>query len=819
VVAVPDSPPDPDEGPPVEQHPPQHEPDEPPVENDQVYPRYDEYLREELSRVDDLVKAFLIRRQVRAQAADPVRGVTAAKFDWIDPIHDPDGRREFDRLVAKARQREEQIVRRLRHTDDRTRASFPLWDLTRAYDLIPGLSEVVPPHDREVPANAPSRRDTVLLDVLLLALLAERFPRYQPALAAADGPTGLTAGTVLEILRPETGPIHVRWDVFALDRPLVANGLIELDPADYRDRRPVRIDPRTADFLLGSPAPASQLPGVRYVNPSRTWEQLHLDQGPRELLQRLSARWWERPMRLVLLLHGPSGTPFLPVAEAFLTTTNGGKPRRWAFLLVDGPVALRVPDWDAFIRRLYQESLYRRAPVVWAGAEGLLAADQPPARWDALIRAAEAAPVPTFLSGETAWDPTRSFHAPGHYFVRVELPVPAPPTRRAIWKDRLARESNPLAADQTPAQQTALDLLVTFQFTEGQIDDALATARGLALAAHPAAPVPGPEPLYEACRRQSARRLVSFATRIQPRLDDDERCKDPKEVLAERVVLPPAAAAQLAELFDRMRALVRVYHDLGFEQRLHLGRGLVALFSGPTGTGKTLAATVLAALIGKDLYRVDMAAVVSKFVGETEKNLGRVFADAQDANAVLFFDEADALFGKRGSVEQGQDRWANLEVNYLLQRVEEYTGTVILATNIRENIDEAFLRRIQVLLDFPRPNVDARFNILRRMFTPRVVPPHDPTLHDFADRFDVTGGNIKNAVLDSAFRAVADGSVEKGRVKITDDHLVLGFAREFQKIGLPITPGVFGRKYYDKIVAALHLDLPRTTGTARRASG
>src|SRR4029077_394390 len=136
---------------------------------------------------------------------------------------------------------------------------------------------------------------------------------------------------------------------------------------------------------------------------------------------------------------------------------------------------------------------------------------------------------------------------------------------------------------------------------------------------------------------------------------------------------------------------------------LSLGRGLVALFTGPSGTGKTMAATVLASVNGKELYKVDIASVVSKFVGETEKNLNRVFTDAQDANAVLFFDEADALFGKRGEVEQAQDRWANMEVNFLLQRIEEYKGTVILASNYRQNIDSAFQRRVQVLIDFKAP--------------------------------------------------------------------------------------------------------------------
>jgi SpoVK/Ycf46/Vps4 family AAA+-type ATPase len=155
-----------------------------------------------------------------------------------------------------------------------------------------------------------------------------------------------------------------------------------------------------------------------------------------------------------------------------------------------------------------------------------------------------------------------------------------------------------------------------------------------------------------------------------------------------------------------------VYHDLGLEHRLSLGRGVVALFTGPPGTGKTLAATTLAGLLRKDLYKVDTAAVASRFVGETEKNLGRVFADVQGANAVLFFDEADALFGKRGEVVQAADRWANLQISFLLQRIEEYTGTVILATNYRENIDPAFFRRVHMLIEFPKPDAADRLGIL-----------------------------------------------------------------------------------------------------------
>ncbi len=144
------------------------------------------------------------------------------------------------------------------------------------------------------------------------------------------------------------------------------------------------------------------------------------------------------------------------------------------------------------------------------------------------------------------------------------------------------------------------------------------------------------------------------------------------------VVLGGESRQLLKELDDRIHYLPDVYLNHGFADSLHVGQGLVALFSGPSGTGKTLAATVLASKNARDLYKVDMSAVVSKYVGETEKNLGRIFSDAQSSNALLFFDEADAIFGKRGDVERAQDRWANMEVNYLLQRIEEFSGVVIL---------------------------------------------------------------------------------------------------------------------------------------------
>jgi SpoVK/Ycf46/Vps4 family AAA+-type ATPase len=264
---------------------------------------------------------------------------------------------------------------------------------------------------------------------------------------------------------------------------------------------------------------------------------------------------------------------------------------------------------------------------------------------------------------------------------------------------------------------------------------------------------------------------------------------------------------QLAELYDRMVNLGRVYRDLAFENKLSLGRGLLVLFTGPPGTGKTLAATTLAGLLRKDLYRVDTAAVASRFVGETEKNLGRVFGDVQNSNAILFFDEADAIFGRRGEVVQGADRWANLQVSYLLQRVEEFTGTVILASNAREGIDQAFFRRFQVLIDFPRPDAAGRLAILEGMLADTAVAVADASgrvagtpdevravIRPVAERFDLTGGNIKNVLLDATFRAVASSG--GGTPVLTPRDLILGVAREFQKDGKAVSVATFGKDWF-----------------------
>jgi SpoVK/Ycf46/Vps4 family AAA+-type ATPase len=220
-----------------------------------------------------------------------------------------------------------------------------------------------------------------------------------------------------------------------------------------------------------------------------------------------------------------------------------------------------------------------------------------------------------------------------------------------------------------------------------------------------------------------------------------------------------------------------VLTDWGYERRVAKSQGLKVLFAGESGTGKTMAAQVLATDLGLDLYQVDLATIVSKYIGETEKNLGRIFDEAATSNAILFFDEADAMFGKRSEVRDSHDRYANLETSYLLQRVEEYEGVVILATNFRKNMDDAFVRRVHFTIDFPFPGERERLRIWQGVW-PNEAPRHAGLdLEAVARRVELAGGSIRNIALAAAFLAADEEGV------VTMQHVLRATRREYQKMG------------------------------------
>ncbi|MFI5177526.1 MAG: ATP-binding protein [Vicinamibacterales bacterium] len=282
----------------------------------------------------------------------------------------------------------------------------------------------------------------------------------------------------------------------------------------------------------------------------------------------------------------------------------------------------------------------------------------------------------------------------------------------------------------------------------------------------------GREALWDACRTQARPRLESLAQRIEPAATWSD------------LVLPELAVQAVRDIAAQVRRRATVYDNWGFAAKGTRGLGISALFSGGSGTGKTMAAEVLAHELRLDLYRIDLSAVVSKYIGETEKNLRRVFDAADEGGAVLLFDEADALFGKRSEVKDSHDRYANIEVSYLLQRMEAYRGLAILTTNLKSAVDTAFLRRIRFIVQFPFPDAAQRAEIWRRVF-----PADTPTErldHDKLARLNVTGGSIRNIAMNAAFFAADAGEPVRMR------HLLRAAQSEYTKLEKSLTDAEIG---------------------------
>jgi hypothetical protein len=341
---------------------------------------------------------------------------------------------------------------------------------------------------------------------------------------------------------------------------------------------------------------------------------------------------------------------------------------------------------------------------------------------------------------------------------RVALPAPAAAWQRSRWRAALASCGRPAPwpealtdAVERAAEQFQLDaaaLQCAAQAAAGQVEpDAAARV------------------LWEQARLQSRAAMDGLAQRVDSRAGWDD------------LVLPPAATAQLQAIVNQMRQRHRVHGEWGFDLQSARGQGVAVLFSGGSGTGKTLAAEVLANALGLDLYRIDLAQLVSKYIGETEKNLARVFAAGEASGAVLLFDEADALFGKRSEVRDSHDRYANIEVSYLLQRLENHRGLSILTTNMRQAIDGAFLRRLRFVVSFPFPDEAARLRIWQGIF-PAALPCADLRPAVLA-RLNASGAQIRNIALGAAFLAAGEGK------PVSMAHLRRAAEAEFAKAERP----------------------------------
>jgi hypothetical protein len=332
----------------------------------------------------------------------------------------------------------------------------------------------------------------------------------------------------------------------------------------------------------------------------------------------------------------------------------------------------------------------------------------------------------------------------------VEAPLPSFAERRDSW------------AAATRAGNVS-EVAAKFRLSVGQIDDAAEVAR---LAAHARGePTPSGPDLDLGARQASSSKLAELASRLEPSFGWDD------------LVLPDRPLEILQSISAYLRHRDLVLSEWGYERTVAQNQGIKALFAGESGTGKTMAGQVLARELGLDLFRIDLATVVSKYIGETEKNLDRIFDAAEGSNAILFFDEADALFGKRSEVRDAHDRYANIEVAYLLQKMESYPGALILATNFRQNMDEAFLRRLDVVVEFPFPEPEDRERIWRLVLPESAPLGEDIGVPFLATQFKLSGGGIRNCSLAAAFLAAEEGE------SIGMRHLIRGVALEYGKLG------------------------------------
>ncbi|SDR60360.1 AAA+-type ATPase, SpoVK/Ycf46/Vps4 family [Rhizobiales bacterium GAS113] len=642
------------------------------------------------------------------------------------------------------------------------------------------------------------------LDVVVIALAPELDLRYERLYGYLQDDVTRRRATVdlaLSLRTSSADEKMARLAHFAPDAPLIRHAVLHLLPDPNQAHPPLlahylRLDPQIIGALLGHGGLDARLasfcrfvnPGPNLAGPSLTSSSLagpspagpSLGQGQvnpelRQGLRALVEHARQSHRSLTLHFHGPAGAGKFEAARALAAELGLG------LLHADlGRAGEATSELDASMKVLRREAWLKNAILYLDGIDPLRGEERA-ASFRSLLGALSPLGASgqhdgiTVLSGRHPWIPARDDPSDliSIAFGRLDFAA-----RRKCWRASLTEFGKDLT------DQEFDGLAGRFRLTAEQIAQAVATARNQALwraAATPtgeagltapnlaalnlAAAKPALSDLFAAARAQSGHELARLVRRIKPK----QTWRD--------IVVPQDQTAQLREICDQARLRQLVYEDWGFDRKLSIGKGLGTLFVGPPGTGKTMAAEIIAGELELDLYKIDLSQVVSKYIGETSKNLDRIFTAAERTNAILFFDEADALFGKRSEVKDSHDRYANIEIGYLLQKMEEYEGIAILATNLRQNLDDAFLRRLQSIVEFPFPDEEYRRCIWEVTFPPEAPLAEDVNFAILAQEVKLAGGNIKNIALTAAFYAAAQG----GKIRMED--LIRAARREHQKLG------------------------------------
>jgi SpoVK/Ycf46/Vps4 family AAA+-type ATPase len=597
------------------------------------------------------------------------------------------------------------------------------------------------------------------LDVLMLAVapeLEESFARWFQELQnhqSLDRPTPLFVENLFARTRAEQIAAGV---LISSDSPLRRHDLIELQPspalAVSNRRQRITVTDRIVEYLKGYDSVDTDLDatlsehargshgqrGVADCEATTTLSELAVDDALGERLTSLSAAdgghrcYW----------YGPGSEKHRAV-EAVCPTDQYLKSDLAAVLNTD------VLDWVG------REAALLGRPLHLYNATAATNSPETPTL-EAVFDALANLDTPVIVTGSEEWTPTETMVA--EVDAIVEFPYPSVDLRREFWRGHAA---------ELPDTVDPEVLAGTFRLTHEQLRAALSTARSLADGEALTA-----EDIYDGCSAQSADELGDLADRIEPDSEWGE------------IQLRPETRRKLRLVRTHITQQAQIYSDWGFAEQFSRGTGVVALFEGPSGTGKTMAAEILAGDIGMDLYRIDLSSVVSKYIGETEKNLEEIFEAATNANAILLFDEADAVFGDRTEVSDSTDRYANAEVNYLLQRIENYDGVVLLTTNYASAIDSAFQRRLDHTVSFKQPQQSTRSAIWQGIF-PEEAPLGEIDF-EFLSSFEFTGGRIKQIAQTAAILTADEGQSDGAKSDeptIEMRHLVRAIQQAFESSG------------------------------------
>ena len=539
------------------------------------------------------------------------------------------------------------------------------------------------------------------------------------------------------------------WSALSPASPLRYWRLVDAVPGEMLTTAPLRIDERILHYLAGVNHMDDRLSGT--VKPVLSPDDI--PPSYRDIVMKL-CRLWAGMNHPVVQLCGDDREGIRAIAAE---ACNQLGTRLYSADIRALPISLG--DVDVFTRLWEREAALTGSVLLFEYFE----MDSPDeGRRHALESLSGGLHGGLFLAGRERLRPLR------RPVVALDVKKPGASEQLALWQSFLG-----------PAIQGAngaLDALVAQFDLSPSIIASAGTEVALSARARIAEPeVPGGESigrLWDACRVQTRPKLDNLARRIE------------SAATWEDLVLPEQQKRTLQEIGIHVRHRLKVYETWGFARKSGRGLGISALFTGASGTGKTMAAEVLANELRLDLYRIDLSQVISKYIGETEKNLRRVFDAAREGGAILLFDEADALFGKRSEVKDSHDRYANIEISYLLQKMEEYRGLAILTTNMKEALDTSFMRRIRFVVPFPFPDAAMRKEIWRHIF-PAATPSDGLNLEVLA-RLNVAGGNIRNIAMNAAFLAAEEDK------KVKMSHLLSAARSEYAKLEKPLSAAEIG---------------------------